>query len=31
LYVTTGYRLVAPNAKTGAMINGFGKSGIVDL
>jgi len=31
LYVTTGYRLVALNAKTGAMINGFGKNGIVDL
>src|SRR6516165_4005739 len=31
LYVTTGYRLVALNAHTGAMIGGFGKSGIVDL
>jgi len=31
LYVTTGYRLVALNARTGAMINSFGKNGIVDL
>jgi quinoprotein glucose dehydrogenase len=31
LYVTTGYRLVALNAHTGAMINSFGKNGIVDL
>src|SRR5438552_6711224 len=31
IYITTGYRLVALNAKTGAMINGFGKNGIVDL
>src|SRR5690349_2048016 len=31
LYVTTGYRLVALNAKTGAMINGFGNAGVVDL
>ena len=31
LYVTTGYRLVALNAKTGAMIPSFGKDGIVDL
>src|SRR6267142_3116577 len=31
LYVTTGYRLVALNAKNGAMINSFGKDGIVDL
>jgi len=31
LYVTTGYRLVALNAKTGAMINGFGTAGVVDL
>src|SRR4029450_6669704 len=28
LYVTTGYRLVALNAKTGAMIPSFGKDGI---
>ncbi len=31
LYVTTGYRLVALNAKTGSMITSFGKDGIVDL
>src|SRR5437879_8864981 len=31
LYVTTGYRLVALNAHTGSMINGFGNNGIVDL
>src|SRR5206468_1465961 len=31
LYVTTGYRLVELNAKTGAMIPSFGKDGIVDL
>jgi len=31
LYVTTGYRLVALNAKTGAMINTFGTNGTVDL
>jgi quinoprotein glucose dehydrogenase len=31
LYVTTGYRLVALNAKTGAMIPSFGTNGIVDL
>jgi len=31
LYVTTGYRLVALNAHTGAMIPSFGKSGMVDL
>src|SRR5687768_16713189 len=31
LYVTTGYRLVALNAKTGATIGSFGKNGIVDL
>jgi glucose dehydrogenase len=31
LYVTTGYRLVALNAKSGAMIPSFGKDGIVDL
>ena len=31
LYVTTGYRLVALNAKTGAIINSFGKDGMVDL
>jgi len=31
LFVTTGFRLVALNAQTGAPIQGFGKSGIVDL
>jgi quinoprotein glucose dehydrogenase len=31
LYVTTGYRLVALDAKTGARISSFGKDGIVDL
>jgi quinoprotein glucose dehydrogenase len=31
LYITTGYRLVALNAKTGSMISSFGKDGIVDL
>jgi quinoprotein glucose dehydrogenase len=31
LYVTTGYRLVALNAHTGAPINSFGMNGSVDL
>ena len=31
LYVTTGYRLVALNAKTGMMISNFGENGWVDL
>src|SRR6516164_34413 len=31
LYVTTGYRLVALNARTGAPIPSFGTDGIVDL
>jgi quinoprotein glucose dehydrogenase len=31
LYVTTGYRLVALNAKTGSMISSFGSGGVVDL
>ena len=31
LYVTTGYRLVALNAKTGVPITSFGTNGIVDL
>src|SRR5215472_10528812 len=31
VYVTTGYRLVELNAKTGAMINSFGTNGVVDL
>jgi quinoprotein glucose dehydrogenase len=31
LYVTTGYRLIALDAKTGTRIASFGKDGIVDL
>ena len=31
IYVTTGYRLVALNAKNGSLINSFGTGGIVDL
>jgi quinoprotein glucose dehydrogenase len=31
LYVTTGYRLIALNAKNGAMIPSFGENGIVDM
>jgi quinoprotein glucose dehydrogenase len=31
LYVTTGYRLVALNARNGAPISSFGTNGIVDL
>jgi glucose dehydrogenase len=31
LYVTPGYRLVALNAKTGALVPGFGQGGMVDL
>ena len=31
LYITTGYQLVALDAKTGARIASFGKDGIVDL
>src|SRR3954466_4886505 len=31
LYVTTGYRLVALDARTGARIVSFGKDGMVDL
>ena len=31
LYVTTGYRLVSLDAKTGQPTPGFGKNGIVDL
>src|SRR6266851_2096532 len=31
LYVTPGYRLIALNAKTGAPIPSFGRSGVVDL
>ena len=30
-HITTGYRLAALNAKTGALINSFGTNGIVDL
>jgi quinoprotein glucose dehydrogenase len=31
IYMTTGYRLVSLNAKTGQTINSFGTSGVVDL
>src|SRR6185295_10424788 len=31
IYVTTGFQLVELNAKTGAMIPTFGKSGVLDL
>ena len=31
IYVTTGYRLAALNAKTGAAISTFGKDGLVDM
>jgi quinoprotein glucose dehydrogenase len=31
LFVTTGYRLVALNARTGALVSTFGKNGVVDL
>ena len=31
IFVTTGYRLIALNAHTGQPVNGFGKSGIIDL
>jgi len=31
LYVTPGYRLIALNAKTGAIVTGFGRGGVVDL
>jgi quinoprotein glucose dehydrogenase len=31
LYVTPGYRLIALNAKTGAPVTTFGRSGVVDL
>src|SRR5580765_1756259 len=31
LYITTGYRLVALDARTGSRIASFGKNGIVDL
>src|SRR6266404_5435631 len=31
IYVTTGYRMVALDAKTGARIPSFGKDGVIDL
>src|ERR1700736_4597811 len=31
LYVTTGYRLIALNARNGSMISSFGEGGVVDL
>jgi quinoprotein glucose dehydrogenase len=31
IYVTTGYRLVSLNAKTGQPVSSFGKGGIVDM
>ena len=31
VYVTPGYQLISLDAKTGVPVNGFGKSGIVDL
>jgi len=31
LYMTTGYRLIALNAKNGSMIQSFGEAGVVDL
>jgi quinoprotein glucose dehydrogenase len=31
IYVTTGYRLVSLNAKTGQPVAGFGQNGVVDL
>ncbi len=31
LYVTPGYRLIALDARTGALVAGFGKGGVVDL
>src|SRR5688500_12237673 len=31
LYVTPGYRLVALDARTGNLVGGFGRNGIVDL
>jgi quinoprotein glucose dehydrogenase len=31
LYVTPGYRLVALDARTGALVSGFGRNGVVDL
>jgi len=31
IYVTTGYRLVSLNAKTGVPVSGFGTNGVVDM
>jgi quinoprotein glucose dehydrogenase len=31
VYITTGYRLIELNAKTGSMISAFGRNGVVDL
>src|SRR4029453_8446514 len=31
LYVTPGYRLIALDAKTGALVSSFGQNGVVDL
>jgi quinoprotein glucose dehydrogenase len=31
IYVTTGYRLISLNAKTGVPITGFGTNGVVDM
>jgi len=31
LYVTPGYRLIALDARTGNMVSGFGRNGVVDL
>jgi quinoprotein glucose dehydrogenase len=31
LYVTPGYRLIALDAKTGALVSSFGRNGVVDL
>jgi quinoprotein glucose dehydrogenase len=31
IYFTTGYRMVALNAKTGVMVSSFGTNGVVDL
>lgn len=31
IYVTPGYRMIALDAKTGTLVKGFGKDGVVDL
>src|SRR5207237_3415457 len=31
VYVTPGYRMVAPDTKTGVPVKGFGENGVVDL